>query len=101
AGLEREREPCRLGVAALAHRLRLLDLGDRRSSIPDREEQLGIMLEALGMVAPVHRLSLFPERPATPVRRSAARLVPDGTVSDLQLHNTDRKSTRLNSSHVS
>src|SRR5690606_2771829 len=66
AGLERELEAGCHDVTALAHRLRFLDLGDRRSGVPDREEQLGIMLEALGTVAPVHRHSLFPGRPAPP-----------------------------------
>src|SRR5699024_931996 len=67
-GLESELEACSHDVALLAHRLRLLDLRDRRSGVPDREEQLGIMVEALGTVAPVHRPSLFPGRHAPPRR---------------------------------
>lgn len=47
-------------LTTLAHSLGLLNLGDRRARVPNREKQLGIFREARSAVAPIHRHSLFP-----------------------------------------
>ena len=41
-------------LAPTAHLLRLLDLEDGRTGVADREEQLRVLVEARGAVAPIH-----------------------------------------------
>ncbi len=52
--LERPREALLAHVAASAHLLGLLDLEDGRTGVADREEQLRVLVEAGGTVAPIH-----------------------------------------------
>ena len=52
--LERPREALLAYLAATAHLLGLLDLEDGRTGVADREEQLRVLVEARGTVAPIH-----------------------------------------------
>ena len=54
ASLQRPREALFAHLAASAHLLGLLDLEDGRTGVADREEQLRVLVEALGTVAPIH-----------------------------------------------
>ena len=54
AGLDGPLEAGVDDVAPTAHGLGLLDLEDGGSGVPDREEQLGVLLEARCTVTPVH-----------------------------------------------
>jgi hypothetical protein len=54
-GLERPPQALFGHGAAPADVLRLLDLRQCRSGVPDREEQLGVLVTADGLVAPIHQ----------------------------------------------
>ena len=54
AGLQRPLQTLLAHVAASAHLLGLLDLEDGRTGVADREEQLRVLVEARGTVAPIH-----------------------------------------------
>src|SRR5690606_6462357 len=58
AGLHGPLEAAVHDVAAPADGLGLIDLQQRRPGVPDREEQLRVLVEARGAVAPVHQVSL-------------------------------------------
>jgi len=54
AGLEGPLQALLAHVAATADLLGLLDLEDRGTRVADREEELGVLVEAGGTVAPIH-----------------------------------------------
>src|SRR5690349_23183894 len=54
AGLEGPGQALLAHLAATAHLLGLLDLEDGRTGVADREEQLRVLVEARGTVAPIH-----------------------------------------------
>ncbi|CDZ89410.1 hypothetical protein RHRU231_470258 [Rhodococcus ruber] len=58
-GLEGPREALGGDGAAVAHELGVGDLREGRAAVTDGEEQLGILVAADGLVAPVHASTLL------------------------------------------
>src|SRR5581483_10435991 len=54
AGIQRPRQALGSHRTAVAHQLRLRDLGERRSAVTHREEQLRIFVTTDRLVAPIH-----------------------------------------------